>query len=150
MEGIKTSSAPCTGADMTNARSRISSPLKDTIPAPDASSSLDSTKPKPTVGSLLSWQDVSAWQQDNRFIRSHYRPESFSYISCLASVLNLHNQSINIYTHLVGTIFFISGAFWFHQDLVARYESASQTDVFVFDCFFFGAISCLTFSVFCA
>lgn len=96
--------------------------------------------------SLLSWSELSPWQQDNEFIRSHYRPASYSYFGSMTSLCWLHNQSINIYTHLIGAIFFIASSYYFHSELGKRYKSESKTDIFVFDCFFLGAILCFGFS----
>ena len=85
---------------------------------------------------LLTWDEILPWQKDNRFITSHYRPASFSFIRSAKSLGWLHNQTVNIYTHLIGAIFFVASAMWFHRQLATRYQSASKTDIFVFDVFF--------------
>ncbi|KAL8820156.1 MAG: hypothetical protein Q9223_001573 [Gallowayella weberi] len=128
-------------------RSRKSSPLKNdkkthevaTFPAKSISS-------QDQNGTLLSYHELQPWQQDNRFIHTHYRPASFSYSRSWKSIAKLHNQSINIWTHLIGALFFALCACWFHSQLAQRYNSASQTDIFVFDVFFLGSILCLGFS----
>ncbi|CAL8579671.1 hypothetical protein XPA_005405 [Xanthoria parietina] len=131
------------------ARSRRSSPLIHThkVTGPEEKSSEtqqhSATRPDSV---LLSWDQILPWQQDNRFIISHYRPASFSYLRSLKSLGWLHNQSVNIYTHLLGAVFFVASALWFHRELAVRYQSASRTDVFVFDCFFLGSTLCLAFS----
>ena len=120
---------------------------------------MDSTGPKSGVSSspsmvaaqrhedaLQSWREISPWQRDNEFILAYYRPASYSYFHSLASLCWLHNQTVNIYSHLIGSVVFITCSYWFHRELVARYESASKTDIFVFDVFFLGAISCLALS----
>lgn len=98
------------------------------------------------TGALQSWQNILPWQRDNKFILSHYRPASYSYFRSIISLSRLHNQSVNIYSHLVGTTFFIGYSCWFHRELATRYITASKTDIFVIDCFFLGAILCLGFS----
>ena len=95
---------------------------------------------------LQTWREILPWQRDNEFILTHYRPASYSYFRSLASLCRLHNQSVNIYSHLIGLIVFITFSYWFHHELSTRYESASKTDTFVFDCFFLGAVLCLGFS----
>ena len=95
---------------------------------------------------LLTWNEILPWQKDNRFITSHYRPASFSFIRSAKSLGWLHNQTVNIYTHLIGAIYFVASAMWFHLELTTRYQSASKTDIFVFDVFFLGTTLCLTFS----
>lgn len=132
--------------DGNTARSRRSSPLvsekaNGVAPFPGKSGSSQNQE-----DTLLSWQEILPWQQDNRFIHTHYRPASFSYIRSWKSVGRLHNQSVNIWTHLVGAFFFVVCTFWFHSQLATRYHSASKTDIFVFDCFFLGSIICLGFS----
>ena len=44
--------------------------------------------------------------QDNEFIRGGYRPELYSYSLCLNSVLRVHNETANIWTHLLGSALF--------------------------------------------
>jgi len=50
--------------------------------------------------------------QDNEYIRTAYRPPSLSYISCFRSLLYMHNESVNIYSHGLGVLFFLYLAFW--------------------------------------
>ena len=120
---------------------------------------MDSTGPKHSVSSspsmvaaqrhedaLQSWREILPWQRDNEFILAYYRPASYSYFHSRASLCRLHNQSVNIYSHLIGSVIFITLSYWFHRELATRYESASKTDIFVFDSFFLGAISCLGLS----
>ncbi|KAK0715400.1 mPR-like GPCR protein [Lasiosphaeris hirsuta] len=56
--------------------------------------------------SLLSYQDIPKWQQSNRYLLSGYRAPSGSALACLASALFLNNETINIYSHLVGGFVF--------------------------------------------
>lgn len=92
------------------------------------------------------WNALLPWQQDNQYIRSGYRPASGSYWHSAASLGYLHNETVNIYTHLVGALVFAatSGILW--STLQSRYEAASTEDVYVFGCFFGGAIACLSLS----
>jgi adiponectin receptor len=53
---------------------------------------------------------------------------------------------VNIYTHGLGAIAAVVSAFWLHNVLRPRYDTASQEDIFAFSCFFFGATSCLGMS----
>ena len=56
--------------------------------------------------------------QDNEFIRGGYRPELYSLSLCLNSVLRVHNETANIWTHLVGSALFAA--------LIAVYFSLGQ------------------------
>ena len=41
--------------------------------------------------------------QDNDFIRTGYRVH-YAYRTCIASIFRLHNETTNIWTHLLGTL----------------------------------------------
>ncbi|KAI1134174.1 HlyIII-domain-containing protein [Hypoxylon sp. FL0543] len=56
--------------------------------------------------SLLTWKDILPWQRDNEFILIGYRRASFSYLSSLESIISIHNETANIWSHLLGAIFF--------------------------------------------
>ena len=92
------------------------------------------------------WDDLQSWQQDNHYIHSGYRPASNSYTKSFASLGYLHNESVNIYTHLLGAIAFTLSGISLCQALGSRYASASGADVFAFGCFFLGAALCLGMS----
>ncbi|KAF2000718.1 HlyIII-domain-containing protein [Amniculicola lignicola CBS 123094] len=57
--------------------------------------------PTYTKPELLHYNDLPKWYQDNHYIRTGYRPVSNSYTTCLQSLTYLHNESLNIYTHLL-------------------------------------------------
>lgn len=50
---------------------------------------------------LISHDDVPHWYRNNMFILRSYRPESNSTLACFQSWLYLHNESINIFSHLL-------------------------------------------------
>ncbi|KAI9686898.1 MAG: hypothetical protein M1822_002651 [Bathelium mastoideum] len=50
------------------------------------------------VLSLVGWDQLPTWQQDNHFIRSGYRPASGSYLGSFQSLGHLHNETVNITT----------------------------------------------------
>lgn len=95
---------------------------------------------------LVLWDDLPSWQQDNHYIHSGYRPASNSYQKSFASLSYLHNESVNIYSHLVGAIVFSVSGFLLHIIIRPRYESATPADIFAFACFFAGAGACLGMS----
>ncbi|UPK98268.1 hypothetical protein LCI18_009203 [Fusarium solani-melongenae] len=59
---------------------------------------LDSTK---LNAQTVTWQNISEWQFDNKFILSGYRPEKPDYIEVFRSLTFMHNETCNIYTHMV-------------------------------------------------
>lgn len=92
------------------------------------------------------WNEIPSWQQDNHYIRSGYRLPSNSFAKSFHSLSYLHNETVNIYTHLLGAVFaFISSAILYHV-LAPRYETATREDIYVFSCFFLGAMTCLGMS----
>lgn len=95
---------------------------------------------------IVLWEKLPSWQQDNRFIVSGYRSASGSYRKSAASLGYLHNETINIYTHLLGSIAFAIGGFVLWSTIATRYKTATSEDVYVFSCFFLGAVTCLGMS----
>ena len=92
------------------------------------------------------WDDLPSWQQDNHYIHSGYRPASASFKKSFASLGYLHNESVNIYSHLLGALVFsISGAV-LYTAIKPRYETATMSDIMAFGCFFLGAALCLGMS----
>jgi len=97
----------------------------------------------PTGPYLQNFSDIPPWQQDNHFILTHYRPACYNIKGCLASLFYLHNESVNIHSHLLGAFlfFFISLSMYTFE----RY-SVKTGDIVAFSCFFAGAIICLGIS----
>jgi len=92
------------------------------------------------------WDDLPSWQQDNHFIHSGYRPASASFRRSFASLGYLHNESVNIYSHLVGAIGFTTAGIILYTAIKPRYESATPADCLAFGSFFLGAAVCLGMS----
>lgn len=99
---------------------------------------------------LLAWDDLPDWRRDNAFITSGYRPTSNSYRRSLASLFALHNESVNIWTHLLGSLLFtclgLAALALFDALLAPRYAGAARADLVAFACFFAGAFLCLGMS----
>jgi adiponectin receptor len=95
---------------------------------------------------LLSWDEIEHWQQNNRYIIRHYRPATNSYHQSIASLSYLHNQTVNIYSHLLGALAFIICTYILYDVFSSRYHSATMTDAFVFSVFFLGLFACLILS----
>ena len=95
---------------------------------------------------LILWDDLPAWRQDNHFIHSGYRADSNSYWRSFTSLFYVHNEFVNIWTHLIGAAVFPLIGIWLYNVVAPRYGSASSSDVLVFSCFFGGALLCLGLS----
>ena len=61
---------------------------------------------------LLSFQELPIWLQDNHFILKYYRPP-MSFRNCFYSIFRLHNETGNIWTHLLPAIGVLSSLFYF-------------------------------------
>lgn len=59
---------------------------------------------------LLTWDQVPSWYAQTDRIRTGFRPVTRSAADCAASLGYLHNESVNIYSHLVPSIVFAVGA----------------------------------------
>ncbi|KAK2608589.1 hypothetical protein QQS21_002815 [Conoideocrella luteorostrata] len=95
---------------------------------------------------LLLWDDLPSWRRDNVYIQSGYRQIRASYMHCFQSLFYLHNESVNIWSHLIGALVTIAFSAYGYYVLHPRYEQATSADVFVFACFFGGAFLCLGMS----
>jgi adiponectin receptor len=100
----------------------------------------------PKKALTILWNDLPAWMQDNHYIQTGYRPQSNSYHTSFLSLLHIHNETVNIYTHLLGALFALLAGTFVYTILLPRFQHATQEDVFVFACFFGGAVGCLGMS----
>ncbi|KAK8012086.1 cytochrome P450 [Apiospora arundinis] len=50
------------------------------------------------------WQEVPEWYVDNHYILSGYRLAKADYLEIFTSLTFLHNETCNVYTHLVGAL----------------------------------------------
>ena len=92
---------------------------------------------------LLKWSALPAWQKDNQYIHGHYRPASYSYSTSFQSLFYLHNESVNIHSHLLGAFLFLCLSFSIYA---FREYPVSSSDIIAFGCFFLGAVVCLGMS----
>jgi len=108
----------------------------------------DAQKAKDTAKNTLTvlWHQIPSWQQDNHYIKSGYRPPTNSYRRSFASWLYIHNETVNIYTHLIGALAALLSSIFLYHQLKPRYELATREDLIVFTCYFAGAAACLGMS----
>jgi adiponectin receptor len=59
----------------------------------------------------VGFDDAPAYQQDNPFIRTGYRA-NFAVSTCLVSLFRLHNQTCNVWSHLLGVPVFLALALY--------------------------------------
>lgn len=94
---------------------------------------------------LYTWDEIPDWQKDNEHILSGYVGETKSAWACFKSLFYLHNESVNIYTHLMPGFAFFTVLF-FNKFAITKFETTSLIDYFMIDLFFIGAFTCLTLS----
>lgn len=145
-EGTRRRTAHISVADSSTPQqdAQIQPAFPDSEPRKDGRSHVsDITFSKPR---LLRFSDLPHWLQDNHYILAHYRPVSNSYVSSFVSLFYLHNESVNIYTHLLGAFASILIGIGLHYAYFSVYPTASLTDGLACSCFFFGAALCLGMS----
>jgi adiponectin receptor len=91
---------------------------------------------------LFTFQEIELWQRDNEYLHCHYRSPSNSYLESMRSLLYLHNQTGNIYSHLIGCIIFSAYAFHTYEMITTRYPTADMYDLLAFGIFLGSAIVC--------
>ncbi|KAH6851497.1 hemolysin-III related-domain-containing protein [Alternaria rosae] len=84
--------------------------------------------------------------RDNEYILSGYRAISKSYQQSLRSILGIHNETVNIFSHLIGSVLFFALPIPVYYSLQPRYDTAATADVVVFSTFFFGVAICFALS----
>lgn len=103
-------------------------------------------KARKTRQVLLSFDELPKWHQDNEFIHHGYRPISGSARISFSSWSYIHNESVNIYSHLIPAVVFLLGEWYILEYLTSRYSDITGTDFFIFTFFLLTAVLCLGLS----
>ncbi|EXM14072.1 AdipoR/hemolysin-III-related [Fusarium oxysporum f. sp. vasinfectum] len=102
--------------------------------------------PSPTT-QTVTWHDIPDWRRDNKYIIAGYRPLEEDYFQVLKSLTFLHNETCNVYTHLIGAVLLPLFATAILQTIHgSQYIDATRTDFIMFSVFFLSAEICLVFS----
>jgi adiponectin receptor len=83
------------------------------------------------IPALLHYNALPGWYGDNPHILSAYRPVSNSYHACLQSLTYLHNESLNIYTHLVPAFVLAFALPTLQLNILSIYAVAPWMDRFI-------------------
>ncbi|KAM3529386.1 hypothetical protein MY4038_005438 [Beauveria bassiana] len=100
-------------------------------------------------GRIVTLYEASAWQRDNKYILSGYRRERANYLEMLTSLTFVHNETCNVYTHLIGALLLPLIAATVMRGLSQphlQFHGVSGTDYTMFGIFFWSAEFCLLFS----
>lgn len=96
---------------------------------------------------ILSWEDLPVWMQSDPYIRRGYRKQLDSFTACAQSIFYLHNESVNIWTHLLPTLFYVVVLLLTDYSTFHNGIKLSPPDNAALHAYIAGAIACLTFSV---
>ncbi|ORX78535.1 HlyIII-domain-containing protein [Anaeromyces robustus] len=95
---------------------------------------------------LITYNQCPKWLADNPYIITNYRPPCYSYLACAKSLLYIHNETGNIYTHLIGevlfTIFYIVTAFQY----IPSFKILESLEIAVITLSIIGGFTCMYFS----
>ena len=97
---------------------------------------------------LCSFEELPAWYRDseNEYIRHGYRPELSSAAACLSSWTYIHNESFNIFSHLIAALSFLVGSFLMDRLIIWNFPAASTADRAVFAFFVSAGVGAFTLS----
>ncbi|KZP15305.1 HlyIII-domain-containing protein [Athelia psychrophila] len=103
--------------------------------------------PQKSKSLTLSWTEIPEWQRDNDHILTGYRHVQNSWTGCAASIFGyLHNETVNIHSHLIGAVIFLFFIATFQSSNIAQYSQATWLDTAVFAIFLCSAVFCLVAS----
>ncbi|KAF9431297.1 hypothetical protein BGZ94_000004 [Podila epigama] len=97
-------------------------------------------------GPLCDWADLPHWMQDNPSIWTGYRRPTYSYRKCVATLGFFHNETVNIYSHLLGALVCIAASPFVYFNVLGVVDTIHWTDIVVFYIFIAGAVTCLSMS----
>ncbi|XP_064892175.1 adiponectin receptor protein 2 isoform X3 [Columba livia] len=112
------------------------------------------TNPRNTADTTPVWEGrwrviphdvLPDWLKDNDYLLHGHRPPMPSFRACFKSIFRIHTETGNIWTHLLGCVFFLClGIFYMFRPNMS-FVAPVQEKVVV-GLFFLGAILCLSFS----
>ncbi|RDW75330.1 hypothetical protein BP6252_06472 [Coleophoma cylindrospora] len=117
-------------------------------PAPEGLEARDSKKETEQGKGwrLLTLAEMPEWHQDNSYLIRGYRPISQSVRRSVSSWFYMHNETLNIHTHLVPSVFFLLAQFGISTYFAQHYPLAQRGDQLIFSLFFASAAICLGLS----
>jgi len=111
---------------------------------PDAedTSKIQSTA-SPSLSKTIGIADLEEWQNDNEFILTGYRRAQYSWRTTFGSVFEyLHNETVNIHSHLWPAVAFFFMAVTLDISFTSRYKSAKRSDLVFMTLYLLSAVFC--------
>ncbi|XP_041052321.1 adiponectin receptor protein 1-like isoform X1 [Carcharodon carcharias] len=94
---------------------------------------------------VIPYDVLPDWLKDNDYLLYGHRPPMPSFRACFKSIFRIHTETGNIWTHLLGFVFFLClGILTLLRPNM--YFMAPLQEKVVFGMFFLGAVLCLSFS----
>ncbi|KAF3939450.1 hypothetical protein ABW19_dt0203404 [Dactylella cylindrospora] len=94
------------------------------------------------IYALIDYNELEPWQKDNEYILTGYRKLSYSYYISLRSILQIHNETGNIWTHLLAALLFLySLSNFITTSLPTLRSSASSTDILAISIYYITVIN---------
>lgn len=121
---------------------------KDSMSTMSETTTSTTNQPK-AKARTVTWQEIYRWQLDNKYILSGYRPAKANYLEIFTSLTFLHNETCNVYTHLIGALLLPLIATTFLRYLgESQFVNVSSMDYAMFGIYYWCAEACLIFSAF--
>ncbi|KAJ6588768.1 hemolysin-III related-domain-containing protein [Mycena capillaripes] len=122
----------------------MSTSVRKRTPFPAEASAAVPLRPIPKT---IIYLELPEWQKDNEYIVSGYRRQQNHWKGCFTSVFAyLHNETVNIHSHLWGAVLFAYFLATFEETYLKQYTATTWVDSAVFAVFLSSAIFCLSAS----
>ena len=106
--------------------------------------SVDYAIQKAQESGLIRYDDLPhPWRINPHIVRGYRFSETK--VDCIRSVFSLSNESVNIWSHILGLVLVLAVAFYFYPTST-NFSLSSYTDIFFSAMFFFAASKCLVCS----
>jgi len=95
----------------------------------------------------VNWYELEDWQKDNEYIFRGYRLLQYNWSGCFSSIFSyIHNETINIHTHLWGAVLFSYLLATFYPTYIRLHGITTWRDSAVIGIFLSSATFCLAAS----
>lgn len=84
---------------------------------------VDVVKDGEIVDRLYFYHEVDTWQQDNHYIRSGYVKQTNSFWKSLKSLGYIHNETVNVYSHLLPSSIILLSIWYYINNILAIYDN---------------------------
>ena len=92
---------------------------------------------------LFNIEEIPTWYKDNEYITNNYRRWGLGWCHYFKSIFQIHNETLNIWTHLLGAFLFIFLLFYTN---ISGLVKEPLGDVISINIFLLSAILCFSFS----